>query len=425
MKQMRVKWAALSSIGLIVFAGTSSGGELGDLLRDALSHPAIEARALDMQAAQSELASATQRYFGGGAVSAETAHYNDDRFLGAFTPSAFANPRFAQDASRYGVSYSIPIDLFGAIAASRAAAKSNLEATRLLERQETLMRLHAATSAYLGLQSLATQEDALRAQRDRVNTTLERVRREVQVQLSAGVDLKLAESEAARLESDEVRLNGLMAQASAALREATGQELVPSRSERSIPAWIQGENKEGLPVLLAKAQTEALDAQAREAHRSLLPQVSAVGDYSQFQGTAGVPDAWSVGARFTIPIEPAAYRKASSLDARARAAEKRELAAAGEFQREWAKLKSAYDTAVADLAAAQKEVAAREEVVKVQVELQRVGMTSMEDLLRQQRDLFDSQSRLADARARAIAAWSAAQVVLGTEPTNYINALDP
>jgi outer membrane protein TolC len=296
---------------------------------------------------------------------------------------------------------------------------------RLLERQEILMRLHATTTAYLSLQALQVQEDALRSQRTRVDATLERVRREVQVQLSAGVDLKLAESEAARLESDEVRLTGTMTEVSAALLEATGQKTTPVRHDQVIPAWRQGADSEGLGVLLARAQTEALDAQAREAHRSLLPQISAVGDYSEFAGTNGVPDAWSVGARFTVPIEPSAYRRASALEAKARAAEKRELASAAEFQREWTKLKAAYDTSVADITAADKEVAAREEVVKVQVELQRVGMTSMEDLLRQQRDLFDSQFRLANARARAISTWSAAQVVLGVEPSAYIASIDP
>jgi outer membrane protein TolC len=415
----------LAIFGIASVMDPCAAGELGDLLRSTLDHPAIQARSLDAQAAQSELDSASRRYLGSGSLSAERYHYSDEQFLGAFTPSAFANPRFAQDPSIYAARYSVPIDLFGAIAASRAAAKSNLEAMRLLERQEILMRLHATTTAYLSLQALQVQEDALRSQRTRVDATLERVRREVQVQLSAGVDLKLAESEAARLESDEVRLTGTMTEVSAALLEATGQKTTPVRHDQVIPAWRQGADSEGLGVLLARAQTEALDAQAREAHRSLLPQISAVGDYSEFAGTNGVPDAWSVGARFTVPIEPSAYRRASALEAKARAAEKRELASAAEFQREWTKLKAAYDTSVADITAADKEVAAREEVVKVQVELQRVGMTSMEDLLRQQRDLFDSQFRLANARARAISTWSAAQVVLGVEPSAYIASIDP
>ena len=56
----------------------------------------------------------------------------------------------------------------------------------------------------------------------------------------------------------------------------------------------------------------------------------------------------------------------------------------------------------------------------MQGELQRVGITSMEDFLRQQRDLVESESRQAAGRARAIIAWSAAQVLLGTDSESYI-----
>lgn len=126
----------------------------------------------------------------------------------------------------------------------------------------------------------------------------------------------------------------------------------------------------------------------------------------------------------TVPIDTSAHRRTSALDARARAAVRRETAVAGELTRQWTALKAAYDSAVADIAAAREEVDARREVVSVQLELQRVGVTSMEDLLRQQRDLVDSESREAQARARAIGAWSAAHVLLGTEPAAYIAQLE-
>lgn len=286
------------------------------------------------------------------------------------------------------------------------------------------MKLHAATEAYTRLQALQRREAALRAQRQRVDATVERVRKEVQVQLAAGVDLKLAESEAARITSEEVRLRGMMEEARAALREATGRDVSPSQPPQPVPPWPADMATDALSVQLARAQAEAIGAQAKVAHRSLLPSIAAVGDYSQFQGTSGIADAWGIGARFTIPIDLAARERASALDARARAAARRHAAAVGEFTRQMAGLKAAYDSALADLDAVETEVTARSQVVEVQAELQRVGMTSMEDLLRQQRDLVESESRRADAQARAVQSWSALQVVLGANVQDYIARLD-
>lgn len=398
----------------------SSASDIADVLRAALDHPSVDARMEESQAAQQELSAVTRRYFGSGGLNAEVARYEDPRFIGILSPTTLAAPPFDRSASRYGIVYSVPIDLFGAIAAARHAAQANLEAAQLTERQQLLLKLHDATSAYVQLQALRRQEAALASQRQRVTATVERVRREVQVQLAAGVDLKLAESEMARITSDEVRLQGSVNEARAALDEATGKAVNVADPPMRIPAWPTATSVErALPLLLAQAQATTIRAQAKEAHRSLLPAIAAVGDYSQFD-VVGAPDAWSVGARFTVPLDASAYRRASALDARARAAARREAATAGELARQWAQLKAAYDSAVADIAAVGQEVIARREVVNVQVELHRVGVTSMEDLLRQQRDLVDSESRQAAGQARAIIAWSAAQVLLGTDAESYI-----
>jgi outer membrane protein TolC len=406
--------------GLLVTPWTTPASEIGDALRAALDHPSVDARAEESQAAQQELSAANRRYFGNGGLSAEAARYEDLRFIGVLSPTTLAVPPFDRNAARYGVAYSVPIDLFGAISAARQAARSNLEAAQLAERQQLLMKLHDATSAYVQLQALRRQEAALASQRQRVTATVERVRREVQVQLAAGVDLKLAESETARITSDEVRLRGSIDEARAALEEATGRAVSAADLPMRIPPWPSATGVErALPVLLAQAQATASRAQAKEAHRSLLPSVAAVGDYSQFS-VEGAPDAWSIGARFTVPLDAAAYRRANAADARARAAARREAAAAGELTRQWTQLKAAYESAVADIAAVDQEVMARREVVNVQGELQRVGITSMEDFLRQQRDLVESESRQAAAQARAIIAWSAAQVLLGSDSESYI-----
>lgn len=421
---MKAFSSAVAFCLLLLSASGSCASELGDLLRAALEHPLVQARSLETQAARDDLSAANRRYLGSGGISAESTRYEGQRFVGVLSPATFADPPFARTVSRYGVSYSVPIDVFGVIAASREAAKSNMAAAEVLERQETLLKLHAATEAYTRLQALQRQEAAMRAQRQRVEMTLERVRQEVQVQLAADVDLKLAESEAARIASEEVRLRGMMEEARASLREATGRDAFPSQPPRPIPPWPADMPADALSVQLARAQAQAIDAQAKEAHRSLLPSVAAVGDYSQFHGTSGISDAWGIGARFTIPIDLSAHERASALDARARAAARRQAAATGEFTRQMAGLKAAYESALADLDAVEKEVAARSQVVEVQAELQRIGMTSMEDLLRQQRDLVDSESRRADAQARAMQSWSALQVVLGVNVQDYIAQLD-
>ncbi len=58
-------------------------------------------------------------------------------------------------------------------------------------------------------------------------------------------------------------------------------------------------------LVLAQAQATASHAQAKEAHRSLLPSVAAVGDHSQFS-VVGAPDAWSIGpaSRFHWMLRP-------------------------------------------------------------------------------------------------------------------------
>lgn len=79
---------------------------------------------------------------------------------------------------------------------------------------------------------------------------------------------------------------------------------------------------------------------------------------------------------------------------------------------------------MADSKALDREVAAREEVVRVQFELHRVGLASLEDLLRQQRDLVDAESHRSDARARAVVSWSAVQVLQGAGVEQFIAALE-
>ena len=101
------------------------------------------------------------------------------------SPQALARPPFARDLMTYGVAFSVPIDWAGVIAAAPRAGESGLGAARLAERQTALMKLHAATSAYVQLQALLSQRDILAVQRERVSQTVQRVEIEVQTEQSS------------------------------------------------------------------------------------------------------------------------------------------------------------------------------------------------------------------------------------------------
>lgn len=409
-------------------AGTSvtlPRSELGDLLRATLEHPDIAARRADASAARSELAAATARYFGAGSVGAEAQRFEGERFVGPMTPTAFTDPPFARDVTRYGAMYAVPLDLFGVIASSRAAARGAVQAAGLAERGAQLAQLHETTGAYARLQALQRRAKALGAQRERVTTTVARVRREVDSGQLATVDLRLAESELARVESDELRLKAAMDEALAALHAASGVERLPAAQPVISPEWPDGKIEDALPAALADARAAVAKANAKEARRTLWPSFSAVADYAQFDGGDNSIEAWGAGLRFSIPLDAVARRRASAADARARAAESGREAARRSVARQWASLRAAHFAALGDIEAVSKEITYREEVVRTQMELTRVGLASLEDLLRQQRDLLDAEARRADAQALALVTWSATQVLLGSEPAAYIGALDP
>lgn len=413
-----VEWPAAEA------GATLPRSELGDLLRATLEHPDIAARRADATAARSELAAATARYFGAGSVGAEAQRFEGERFVGPMTPAAFTDPPFARDVTRYGAMYAVPLDLFGVIAASRAAARGAVQAARLAERGAQLAQLHETTGAYARLQALQRRSSALSTQRERVTTTIARVRREVDSGQLATVDLRLAESELARVESDELRLKAATDEALAALHAASGVERLPAAQPAVAPEWPDGKIEDTLPAVLADARAAVAKANAEEARRTLWPSFSAVADYAQFDGGDKSIEAWGAGLRFSIPLDSVARRRASAADARARAVEFERDAARRLVARQWASLRASYLAAQGDIEAVSKEIAYREEVVRTQMELARVGLASLEDLLRQQRDLLDAEARRADAQALALVTWSAAQVLLGSEPAAYIAALD-
>ncbi len=414
---------------VLVFLGLASGpparaGELADLLRASLDHPGVTASQRETAAAEQELRAARGRYFGAGGLSAQTARFEDPRFVGVLSPAALADPPFSRDLTTYAAFYRIPIDLAGAIKAGREAAAHDLAGLQLAERQTGLLKLHDVTSAYVRLQALKREAEVLAVQRRRVEQTVERVEQQVATEEVSIAELRLAEAELARLEADEERLAGAVAVALAALEEASGRQLEPASAEIHIPDWPTAEPEGLLPARVAEARARSAEQRAEEARRSLWPRVSVGADYQTFDGGPDAPDAWSISAGVTVPIDPALWRRSAAASARADAAVHAREAARREARRNWTQLQAGYRSARADAAALDKEIQAREEVVRVQAELQRVGMASLEDFLRQQRDLLDAESRRASARASAVTSWSAAQILLGVERRDYVSQVD-
>ncbi|MDY6957275.1 MAG: TolC family protein [Pseudomonadota bacterium] len=419
---MRRRYASL--LATVFFVSPVWAGELAAVLRETQTHPALAAASSRVVAAEAQVSAETRRYLGSGGVMAEAARYEDQRFVGVLSPQAFARPPFARDLMTYGVSYSVPVDWTGAIGAARQAGEFDLAAARLAERQVALMKLHAATSAYVRLQALLSQREVLAVQRERVGQTVERVQAQVQTEQASTADLRLAQAELARLRSDEVRLDGQVATQRAALEEAVGRRLLPAANVIDIPQWIDEPVGDLLPIALAGAQADSAAAKVQVLRRSLWPALAARGEYLQFDSDSEDPDAWSVSAQVTVPIDPASWKRVDVARAQAEAAMHARQAARRQVQEDWTALQSAYESARADAEALSAETTARREVVDVQAELQRVGLVSLEDFLRQQRDLLESEARLTQARAGAAVAWSAAQVLRGVAVETYIAGLD-
>jgi outer membrane protein TolC len=421
---MRRVAAFMVAVGLLA-APPTQAGELAELLRDSLEHPSVNAAQLAGDARQRELDAETGRYFGSGALFADASTYDDERFMGVLTPAAFADPPFAQDINRYGAVFSVPLDLAGAIRASRSAAQHDLAAARLAERQTTLLKLADTTAAYVRLQTLMRQQRVLAVQRERVMQTVERVRLEVETQQSSVADLRLAEAEQSRLRSDEIRLAGAIEFAQAALEESSGRPgVVPAGAMIAIPVWGAPDPADTLPAALAREQEGTAKEHARATERELWPALSLATDYTQFEGGGLSTDAWGVMLRVNVPIDPSGWRRVSAARAEAKAASQVAISAQRESRRAWTSLATAYRSAMADVAALRDEVGAREEVVRVQAELERVGLASLEEFLRQQRDLLDAESRLGAAEAQAVDSWAAAQVLAGVPAEQFIEHVD-
>jgi outer membrane protein TolC len=232
--------------------------------------------------------------------------------------------------------------------------------------------------------------------------------------------VRYAESELARLEADQAVLEGALAQARNDLAEASGVEnFLPASADITVPVW-ENSGDSILPAQIALVRRESAHAQAEEARRALLPSLSLDASLFRNFGAGDSRDTWAAGMMISMPLGATAYRKADAQQLTARARAEQAEAARRDGERQLASLRAAYDAALADASAMEREVAYRGQVVQVQQEMARLGSQTLENLFRHERDLLDARYRLAQARARAAVAWSSAQVLLGTPTENYI-----
>lgn len=404
----------------MLFSLAVNAGELTDLLRDTLQHPQLRAAATQTDAARAQQSAATGRYFGSAALSAGWHRYEGPRIVGVFVPGP-GTPLTSDTITQAGVNYSLPVDIFGVIAANRERAKHDTTAAELAARQQALLKLHQAGSTFFSLQALLKQKEALASYRQRVEAAHARIKKEVELGKAAGVDARYAESEMMRLAADETALQGAIAQAQADLQEASGREaFLPSSPLLPPPDWNDTSADATLPAQIARTREASLRAQANENRRSLYPSFSLDANYFLNHGGGGERDTWAVGGVVSLPLGASAYKQAEAQSLTAQAAAEQKEAALRDAERQLVSLKSAYQAARADMAAMEKEIAYREEIVSIQREMQRLGSQTLENLFRHERDLLDARYRLAESSARAAAAWSSAQVLAGLEPESYI-----
>ncbi|WP_283744981.1 TolC family protein [Sideroxydans sp. CL21] len=416
---------ALLGIGL---SGIAQASDLTDLLRQTLDNPGISAREFQSQAAGDDATAANMRYFGQASVFAGQTRYESPRIVGVFAPGVTPLPvPVSNDITQYGVNYHLPVDVFGSIAAERQQAQAGRATAQLLERQETLLRLHQTLGAYVRLQALAAQSQALQAEQKQLEVYADRVREEVKLGRTAKIDLSLVQSDLARLAAQQAIFSGNQRAAVAALKASANATNPVISANIGVPVLQNTDAQSSLPVLLANEQQKTADAANQKAHRNLYPAFSVDSQYANFNGGGLVTqphNVWSVGINMNIPIDPVGMKSASAATQRARVAEQQAQAAQADTIAQIATLEANYQSAIENASALAAEVEHRQEVVTIQREKWHLGASTMDELLYQERNLLDVQYAYADARAQAATAWSGMQVLLGTPSAEYIHSLE-
>lgn len=412
--------------GLLWGSGNAWSGELGELLRAALENPSVSASRSLAEGAEAQAGAARGRYLGQAQLSYGRHHYDGPRVVGYYAPGTLPPPLLANTVDVTGFSYVLPIDIFGQVSAAVDKASGEAEAARLSFRRQQLAKLHQTLGAYYTLYALKRRQDAMTAYRGWVEAATKRLDAEVKLGRAAPVQARYAQSQLARLQSDETQLAGDIAATQANLAEATGRaDFLPQAATVPLPGWRDAPAEESLTVKTAKAREDSAQAAAREARSGLLPQLALDAAYSYNAVPGGDNrENWGYGATISLPLGVAAIRQADAARANAMAAQDTTRATLREAESAIRTLRAQYDAARGEAAALEKEVAYREEVVKVEREMQRLGNQTLENLFRHEDDLLEARTRLAQAQARAAASWSGMQMLAGTDPGAYIAALD-
>lgn len=420
-RRCRLHWVPFC---LLVSSAAVQAGELGELLRATLDHPSVAAAQGQAAAAEAQAGAAQGIYYGQAAFNYGIHRYTDVRVVGQYS-----SPIRGEDLTVTGVSYALPLDIFGQVAAAVDKAGGEAAAARLGLRRQQLVKLHQTLGAYYSLYALERRRAALTTYRNWTEALVKRLETEVRLGRSAPVQASYAQSQLFRLQSNEVQLQSDMAFAQASLTETTGQAGFRLReSTVAVPGWQETLPEEALAVKLAKTRETVAEAAERQAHANLLPRLAVDLGYSATRAAGsmggGTRDDWGYGITLSLPLGVSAFRQEDAARASKLAAIDTTRASLRETESTIAGMRAQYDAAFAEIAAMEKEVAYRQEIVAIEREMHRLGNQTLENLFRHEDDLLEAQSRLALAQARAAAAWSGLQLVAGTDPEIYIDTLE-
>jgi len=414
----------LPVIALLLSGQFVQASELGDLLRAALDNPSVSAARSQAEAAEAQAGAARGRYFGQTTASYGLHRYTEIRVVGQYS-----TPVRGDSLTTAGLSYVLPIDVFGQVAAAVDKASGEAAAARFGHRRQQLAKLHQTLGAYYTLYALEHRQAALLVYRSWIETTVDRLENEVKLGRSAPVQARYAQSQLYRLRSDEAQLAGDIAATQASLAEATGRpNFLPQAQVVPLPGWHGVPEEEALAIRIAKSREAGAQAALREARAGLLPQLSVDAGYSYARAAGAVGngkrDDWGYGVTLTLPLGVTAFRLVDAARANAMAAEDATRASLRETESAVIALRAQYNAAITDIHAVEKETAYRQEVVNVEREMHQLGNQTLENLFRHEDELLEARTRLVQAQGRATAAWSGLQLLAGTEPAVYIDTLE-
>ena len=234
-----------------------------------------------------------------------------------------ALPLTSDAIGQAGINYSLPVDVFGVIAANRERAQQDLASAELLARQQTLLKLHQASSDYFSLQALLSQKEALVLYRRRVEATHRPHQEGSRTRQGGRRGRELCGKRSMRLAADETALQGAVTQAQADLQEASGAEkFLPKRPRSMCAARVGGDGGRAHPAGAARpvaARSRTRPGRAKTAAPCILPSAWTP-IISATHGNGDNRDTWAVGGVVSLPLGVSAYKQSEAQNLNALAA---------------------------------------------------------------------------------------------------------